>query len=73
MNPLSKAPLGRTRLEVTRLGLGGAALGGLFHDPSEKTPTKTVTRALDRWADLPKRWLVPESSPIPMETVPGHQ
>jgi D-threo-aldose 1-dehydrogenase len=46
MNPLAKVQLGTTRLEVTRLGLGGAALGGLFHDLSEDTATNTVMRAL---------------------------
>jgi D-threo-aldose 1-dehydrogenase len=46
MNPLSKVQLGQTRLEVTRLGVGGAALGGLFHDLSEDTATKTVKHAL---------------------------
>ena len=46
MNPLAKVPLGETQLEVTRLGLGGTALGGLFHDVSEDTATRTVERAL---------------------------
>ena len=30
MNPAERAPVGRTSLGVTRLGLGGAPLGGLF-------------------------------------------
>jgi D-threo-aldose 1-dehydrogenase len=46
MNPLARVRLGKTRLEVTRLGLGGTALGGLFHDLSEDTATSTVQRAL---------------------------
>src|SRR5271170_4709279 len=46
MNPNSKVQLGKTCLEVTRLGIGGAALGGLFHDLSEDTATRTVKRAL---------------------------
>lgn len=46
MNPLARARLGKTRLEVPRLGLGGTALGGLFHDLSEDTATSTVQRAL---------------------------
>ncbi len=46
MNPLSKARLGKTRLEVPKLGIGGAALGGLFRDLSEDTATNTVKRAL---------------------------
>lgn len=47
MNPLSTAQLGNTGLMVTRLGVGGAALGGLFHDLSDDAATKTVKRALD--------------------------
>jgi D-threo-aldose 1-dehydrogenase len=46
MNPLSKVQLGKTRLEVTRLGMGGAALGGLFRDLAEDVATGTVKRAL---------------------------
>src|ERR1039458_9142491 len=46
MNPLARVRLGKTRLEVPRLGLGGTALGGLFHDLSEDTATSTVRRAL---------------------------
>lgn len=47
MNPLAKAKLGKTRLRVTRLGLGGAPLGGLFQDVAEATATDTIRRALD--------------------------
>ena len=46
MNPLAKVRLGKTRLKVTRLGMGGAALGGLFHDLAEDTATNTIQRAL---------------------------
>jgi len=46
MNPLARVRLGQTRLEVPQLGLGGTALGGLFHDLSEDTATSTVQRAL---------------------------
>ena len=46
MNPLAKARLGNTALDVPRLGLGGTALGGLFHDPSDDTATSTIHRAL---------------------------
>jgi len=46
MNPLAKARLGKTRLEVPRLGLGGTALGGLFHDPSDIAATSAIQRAL---------------------------
>jgi D-threo-aldose 1-dehydrogenase len=46
MNPLSKVQLGRTKLHVTRMGVGGAALGGLFEDPTEEEASQTVHRAL---------------------------
>lgn len=47
MNPLAKVQLGRTKLQVTRLGLGGAPLGGLYKDLSEEAATATVRRALE--------------------------
>lgn len=46
MNPLATAQLGKTRLRVTRLGLGGAPLGGLFQDVAEATATDTIRRVL---------------------------
>lgn len=52
MNPLSRIQLGKTRLWVTRLGLGGAALGGLFKDMSEESATRTVRRALELGTNL---------------------
>jgi D-threo-aldose 1-dehydrogenase len=52
MNPLSKVYLGKTRLQVTRLGIGGAALGGLFEDPSEQIATRTVQRAIELGINL---------------------
>jgi D-threo-aldose 1-dehydrogenase len=47
MNPISKVQIGKSRLQVTRLGLGGAALGGLFRDVSKANGTRTVRRALE--------------------------
>src|SRR5579862_3427273 len=47
MKPLAKARLGKTQLEVPRLGMGGTAIGGLFHDPSDSTATRTIKRALE--------------------------
>lgn len=38
-------PLGRTGLEITRLGLGMAPLGGLFEAVSEETAVDTIERA----------------------------
>lgn len=46
MNPLSKVQVGKTSLEVTRLGLGGAPLGGLFEDVADDPAVATVQRAL---------------------------
>ncbi|MGH9397729.1 MAG: aldo/keto reductase [Terriglobia bacterium] len=46
MNPLEKASIGKTGLEVTRLGMGAAPLGGLFHDVEESEALGTVRRAL---------------------------
>jgi hypothetical protein len=47
MNPLSRVQVGKSRLHITRLGLGGAALGGLYRDLSEDTANGTVRRALE--------------------------
>jgi D-threo-aldose 1-dehydrogenase len=46
MNPTSKTQLGKTKLQVTALGLGGAAIGGLFHDSTEGVASRTVERAI---------------------------
>jgi hypothetical protein len=35
MNPVGKIKLGTTAVEVTLLGVGGAALGGLYSDVTE--------------------------------------
>jgi D-threo-aldose 1-dehydrogenase len=47
MNPLEKVQLGKTKLMVTRLGLGGAPLGGLYKDLPDETAVATVRRALE--------------------------
>lgn len=47
MNALSKARLGNTQVEVTRLGLGTGPLGGLFEDVPETSALATVRRAFD--------------------------
>ena len=46
MNPIEKIPLGKTAVKVTRLGIGGCPLGGLYKDLSEEAATATVERAL---------------------------
>ena len=46
MNPLDRKTLGSTGLEVTRLGLGCAPLGGMYGDISEEQATEVVQRAL---------------------------
>ncbi len=52
MNPLSKVRLGKTKLQVTRLGLGGAPLGGLFQDVPEGEALATIRRALPMGINL---------------------
>lgn len=45
IDPAARIPLGRTGLEVTRLGLGTGLLGGLFAPVSEAVFAGTVDRA----------------------------
>lgn len=47
MNPHEKASIGKTGLEVPRMGMGSAPLGGLFQDVPETRATATVKRALE--------------------------
>jgi D-threo-aldose 1-dehydrogenase len=47
MNPPEKAPLGKTAVRVTRLGLGGAPLAGLYLDVPDADAAATVKRALE--------------------------
>lgn len=46
-DPGERRALGRTRVEVTRLGLGGAPLGGLFSAVDDADAMATVQRAWD--------------------------
>jgi len=46
VNPLEKGVLGSSGLEVTRIGLGCAALGGLYGDIPEEQAEAVVARAL---------------------------
>ncbi len=46
MDPAERVPLGRTPLEVTRLGLGLAPIGGLYAHVSDEDAEQTVTRGL---------------------------
>ncbi|HEX9246785.1 MAG TPA: aldo/keto reductase [bacterium] len=45
MNPAERVRVGRTRLSVTRLGLGTAPLGGLFSPVAEEEARATVEQA----------------------------
>ena len=45
MNPAERVRLGRTGLRVTRIGLGTAALGGLYAAVDEKQAVATLRRA----------------------------
>lgn len=47
MDPLKKVQIGKTGLQVTRLGLGGAPLGGLFEDVQGEAAVATIRRALE--------------------------
>ena len=47
MDPTERVPLGRTGLQVTRLGLGTAPLGGLYTEVAEQQARATVEAA---WA-----------------------
>ncbi|WP_117209332.1 aldo/keto reductase [Allorhizocola rhizosphaerae] len=46
MDPAERVPLGRTRLDVTRLGLGLAPIGGLYAPVSDDDAARTVARGL---------------------------
>jgi D-threo-aldose 1-dehydrogenase len=47
VNPTERAPLGKTRLAVSRLGLGTAPLGGLFEDVDDARAHAVGERAYD--------------------------
>ncbi len=52
MDPLERRILGSTGLQVTRLGLGCAALGGLYGDIPDEQAHAVVHRALDLGLNL---------------------
>jgi D-threo-aldose 1-dehydrogenase len=45
MNPRERVPLGRTRLSVSRFGLGTAPLAGLFEEVDESQALRVIERA----------------------------
>ena len=45
--PVDRVRLGRTGVEVTRLGFGGASIGGLFRPVADDDAIATVRRAWD--------------------------
>lgn len=47
MDPLEKRVLGRTAIRVTRLGLGGSALGGMYGDIPPEQAHAVVHKALE--------------------------
>ena len=47
MDPLATAEIGSTGLRVTRLGLGGAVLGGLYSDVSREAAVEAIHRGLE--------------------------
>jgi D-threo-aldose 1-dehydrogenase len=52
LNPISKVALGKTQVHVTRLGLGGSGLGGLYQDISDETAFGLVHRTLELGINL---------------------
>jgi D-threo-aldose 1-dehydrogenase len=46
-DPIERVPLGRTGLNVTRLGFGGASIGGLYRAVSDDGARAAVRRAWD--------------------------
>lgn len=44
-DPTERRVIGRTGLSVTRLGLGGASIGGLFHETNPLDAAATIDRA----------------------------
>ena len=52
MNPKSKEQLGNSEVRITRLGMGGTALGGLYSDLSEDVAISAVHRALTLGVNL---------------------
>jgi D-threo-aldose 1-dehydrogenase len=46
-DPVERVPLGRTGLNVTRLGFGGASIGGLYRAVSDDDARAAVRRAWD--------------------------
>lgn len=47
MDPLTRVQIGKTSLRVTRMGLGGAPLGGLFEDVKSDAAAATIRRTLE--------------------------
>jgi D-threo-aldose 1-dehydrogenase len=47
MDPIARIQIGRSNLQVTRLGMGGTPLGGLYKDLSEDMASATVRRTLE--------------------------
>ena len=47
MNPIETVGIGAADIQVTQLGLGGAALGGLYTDVSRQAAVQTIRRAVD--------------------------
>jgi D-threo-aldose 1-dehydrogenase len=52
MNPADTVNLGRTSLRVSRLGLGGGPLAGLFQEVTEAQAAGTIDRALEQGVRL---------------------
>src|SRR5438067_2104469 len=79
MDPTARVPLGKTKLHVTRLGLGGAPIGQLSEDQGAQTAAAIVQRAYDlgvRYFDTAplygrgasERWVGPALATLPRES-----
>jgi D-threo-aldose 1-dehydrogenase len=47
MDPTQRQPLGKSKLTVTRLGLGTVPIGGMFEAVAEETAASTLQRSFD--------------------------
>lgn len=74
MNPLDTAEIGSTGVHVTRLGLGGAPIGGNLVPVTEAAATEIVRKALDlgiRYLDTAPLYGLGKSESIYGQVLPG--
>jgi len=72
-DPFARVRIGRTDVEVTRLGFGSASIGGLFRAVDDDQAIATVKHAWDLrwpipaglWDDLRSEALIDPEAPTP--------